>query len=122
MASSIPIDRADTNLGGIVEVGSLVWVFSHIDLKHLEILTVSGTGRKYVRLVYELQIAFDGLRLTYSLIVPKNGRWRNWQEETEAMTDEQWGPNPYQAKCTLENLPAAFDVSGYRVRSNSTPV
>ena len=57
---------------------------------------------------YELHLAFEGLQATYFLIIPTHGVW--WDEKKGS----KWGPSPKVEKCTIKNVAAAFDISGYR--------
>lgn len=59
---------------------------------------------------------FDGLSLTYKLIVPEFGKWRKWNGEPESQCDEHWGLRPHHVEATIRNSASAFDVSSYRVR------
>ena len=58
--------------------------------------------------------------MTYRLIVPRSGRWHDWQGEPEEKTDAHWGPNPHIDQKFLEIDKSAYDVSGYRVRDQGT--
>ena len=80
-------------------------------MRHHESVEVSA------KIDYEVQLIFDGIRLTYRLIVPEFGQWWNWDGRLESQHDRHWGMHPYQAEATMENIAAAFDVSGYRVRT-----
>ena len=78
-------------------------------------MTRDKTAEVFALIDYEAQLVFEDIRLTYRLIVPELGQWWNWDGKTESMHDRHWGMRPYQAEATMENIAAAFDVSGYRV-------
>ena len=78
-------------------------------------MTRDKSAEVFVLIDYEVQLVFDGIRLTYRLIVPELGQWWNWDGKTESMHDRHWGMQAYQAEATMESIAAAFDVSGYRV-------
>lgn len=90
--------------------------FSPIDRSDFRSLKPPKSDELFAKIDYEVQLIFDGIRLTYRLIVPEGGRWWNWDGELESQHDRNWGQHPYQAEATMENISAAFDVSGYRVR------
>ncbi len=56
------------------------------------------------------------MQLSYELIIPTNGRWWNC-DPSSGFSDEHWGPQPYRETNVVHSIAAAFDVSGYRVRS-----
>lgn len=96
--------------------------FSLIDRQDFRIRTITrdGTAEEVALIDYEVQLIFDGIRLTYRLIVPELGQWWNWDGKTESQHDVQWGKNPYHAEATIENVAAAYDVSGYRVTGKAS--
>ena len=91
--------------------------FSLIDRQDFRIRTITrnGIAEEVALIDYEVQLVFDGIRLTYRLIVPELGQWWNWDGKTESQHDGNWGRHPHQAEATMENIAAAYDVSGYRV-------
>ena len=71
----------------------------------------------FAKLKYEVQIVLNGVLLAYRLIVPELGRWWNYDEKLDLldptkMCDRHWGYNYHEAKATMTNVAAAFDVSG----------
>ena len=74
-------------------------------------------GKMYAKLKYEVQLIVNGVLMAPRLIVPELGRWWNHDEKWElfdpaTMSDRHWGYNYHEAKATLINAAAAFDVSG----------
>ena len=108
--------KTDGFLAGIHEVGQVKMDFSQIDRSEFRTTIHSKSDEVSARIDYEVQLIFDGIRLTYRLIVPELGQWWDWDEETEPQHDGHWGKHPYQAEATMENIAAAYDVSGYRVK------
>ena len=100
-------------------MGRLVLDFSKIDRRKFRRHTTTHDNLRedFVKLDYEVQLIFDGVRLTYRLIVPELGCWRNWDGGEQSMSDDDWGANPYKVEIIMENVTAAFDVSGYRIRT-----
>jgi len=56
------------------------------------------------------------MQLSYELIIPTNGSWWKCDPNSE-FSDEHWGPQPYRETNVVRSIAAAFDVSGYQVRS-----
>ena len=88
--------------------------FSPIDRSNFRTLRREESAELFVKIDYEVQLIFDGIRLTYRLIVPELGQFRNWDDRPESQHDRHWGKHYYQAEATMENIAAAYDVSGYR--------
>ncbi|CAF9936148.1 MAG: hypothetical protein HETSPECPRED_010032 [Heterodermia speciosa] len=116
-------DHVRYNAPGIQEVGQLKMDFSLIDRQDFRIRTITrdGTAEEVALIDYEVQLIFDGIRLTYRLIVPELGQWWNWDGKTESQHDVQWGKNPYHAEATIENVAAAYDFGLEPAGSSSTP-
>ncbi|KAG7007535.1 hypothetical protein G7Y79_00009g026440 [Physcia stellaris] len=112
-------DHIDIKSRGVEKVGRLVLDFSKIDRRNFRRHTTTHDNlrEEFVKLDYEVQLIFDGVRLTYRLIVPELGRWWNWDGGEQSMSDDDWGANPHQVEIIMENVTAAFDVSGYRIRT-----
>ena len=77
-------------------------------------MTRDETAEVFALIDYEVQLVFEGIRLTYRLIVPELGQWWDWDGEEKSQNDQHWGKRPYHREATMENIAAAFDVSGYR--------
>ena len=107
-------------LAGIQEVGQVKMDFSQIDRSDFRTIRRNKTVEISARIDYEVQLIFDGIRLTYRLIVPELGQWWNWDGRTESQHDGHWGKHPYQTEATMQNIAAAYDVSGYRIRPGKT--
>ena len=89
-----------------------------IDLSDFDHWTDPKTGEVLVRTWYEVQLIFDGPRLTYRLIIPQRGRWNGWQGEPQLKLDDHWGTSFHIREATRTNLAAAFDVSGYGAKAS----
>ena len=87
---------------------------SLIDRQDFRTFTHDKTAEQFALIDYEVQLVFDGIRLTYRLIVPELGQWWNWDGEIGSQHDRHFGMHPYHAEATMENIAAAYDVSGYR--------
>ena len=69
---------------------------------------------------YEVQAKFNGLQLSYELIVKTLGKWWGFNNTAgEEPLDAHWGPDPIRIRGEITNAAAAFDVSGYRVEEHS---
>ena len=93
--------------------------FSLLDRSNFPTWSREESAEIFAEIKYEVQLIFDGIRLTYRLIVPELGQWWNWDGNEELQHDRHWGKTPYKAEVTMENIAAAYDVSGYRVRSDA---
>ncbi|KAG7006032.1 hypothetical protein G7Y79_00016g040170 [Physcia stellaris] len=102
-------DHMKVNTPGIEKVGSLNIPFDNVDRSKYEKLE---PARKYVKLEYEVQMIFDGVRFTYRLIVPPYGKFMGHNgQNAGGLCHEKY----------IDNVAGAFDVSGYRVRTIHQP-
>lgn len=100
----------------IKKIGHIELDFSDVDLQHFPKFKKPNTGEEFVKVDYEVQLRFDGLRMTFKLLVPRSGKFHGWVE-TGPQLDEHLGENPYEVATYIESAATAFDVSGYRIRS-----
>ena len=55
--------------------------------------------------------------MEYKLLVPEASEWSKWSGDPEVMRDEHLGSDYISARAVMNNVNAAFDVGGYRIRT-----
>ena len=83
---------------------------SDIDRRSFAKIRNPKTKKYYLRMEYEVRVSFDYPRLTYEIIIPRNGKF------PDALN---WGDNPIRKPAIL-NCAAAMDVT--RPQAHDTPV
>lgn len=103
------LKSADGELSDIEAIGTLEMDLSDIDRQHFSRIRNQRTKKWYLRMEYEVRVYFDYPRLTYEVIIPRNGKFPD---------AESWGDDPIRKPAVL-NCAAAIEVT--RPQAIETP-